>query len=209
VEDSNNWEEREEMVNNTAGAHLGAIDGNYSGEITKETSDGDHVTISYLNGKKHGITKFISSRGIVQSEISYEDDVIHGDVRQYYPNGELMVVMTYVNGVQTGRFISYHTNGMKQVEANYDNGELHGSFRTFDEFGDVIVEMMYARGQRNGESLLYYPKVQGGGVCESSIFRDGLLEGDKMTFSPSGKVMSVTRYKAGKAQAYPQYFNQS
>ncbi|MDR1365306.1 MAG: toxin-antitoxin system YwqK family antitoxin [Holosporales bacterium] len=184
------------------------MDEKFSGEVTQKTPDGS-VTVTFFSGKKHGPTRFVSDRGVVTSEIQYENDVIHGKVRQFYKSGKLMSEITYVNGAQSGTFVSFSENGMKQMESSYSGGELSGQFIAFDEFGDIAAERSYANGVMNGKSSLYYSKTRGGHIYELSFYENGLLEGDKVTFYATGEVMSITKYKAGKAQTYPQNFDRS
>ena len=40
------------------------------------------------------------------------------------------------------------------------------------------------------------------GIYELSFYVDDLLSGDKVTFYPTGEVLSVTPYNKGKAQQY-------
>ncbi|MDR2458609.1 MAG: toxin-antitoxin system YwqK family antitoxin [Holosporales bacterium] len=184
------------------------MEGGYTGELTQEASGGK-VTIAFVNGRKHGTTRFVADNGNVVSEIQYVNDLIHGEVRQFYASGKPMSIMTYVNGSQSGPFISFSENGMKQIESNYEDGKLHGTSTTFDEFGDVAAESTYVHGAKSGRSSLYYPKSRGGYIYELSFYKDGLLEEDRVVFYPTGEVMSVTKYKAGKAQTYPQNFDKA
>jgi antitoxin component YwqK of YwqJK toxin-antitoxin module len=170
-------------------------------ELVQEVDNG-RVFISLRDGKKHGITKFVTNEDVVLSEIPYEDDEMHGQLRQYYPSGRIQVTITYRNGKQTGEFASFLENGMMQVRSNYVDGKLHGKFTVYNEFGDISSECVYDDGQRHGKYVTYYPKVQGGGICELSFYEQGLLDGDRVTFYNSGEVMSVTPYKRGRPQAY-------
>ena len=177
------------------------LDENLSGEFIEDTGDG-RIVVNFLNGKKEGLTRYISASGIVLSEIEFKNDVIDGAVKQFYPSGELLTVMTYVDGKLNGPFTSFYTNGMKQMITNYQNGVMHGKFETFDEFGDIVTECIYDSGKKQGKNVVYYPKSQGGGVYELSFYVDDLLSGDKVTFYPTGEVLSVTPYNKGKAQQY-------
>lgn len=181
---------------------------NFSGEVVQEIDNGK-VVMNFLNGKKEGVTKFISSTGIVLSEINYGGDEINGDVKQYYPSGNILSIMEYSNGKPHGSFSSFFENGMKQVSSQYQMGEIHGNFKAFDEFGDPLIECVYLKGQKHGKNLLYYPKSQGGGIYELSFFENGLLNGDKVTFYQTGEVMSVTPYCAGKAQVYTKNYSKA
>ena len=137
------------------------ISDNFSGEFIQDVAGGK-VVIHFVDGKKEGLTTFVSSDNIVLSEISYKDDLIHGKVKQYYPNGSILSISEYENGKQNGPFVSYSENGMEQIRSEYKDNLQDGHFTAFDEFGDVVLECDYIDGLKTGKNLLYYPKSQGG-----------------------------------------------
>ena len=184
------------------------MENDFSGELI-QTTDAGKVVVKFLNGQKDGITRFISSDGVILSEVQYKKDMICGNVKQYYQNGKILSIVEYKYGVPHGTLTSFFENGMKQVVAQYQNGKIDGVFKAFDEFGDIVNECAYYDGQKHGKNLLYYPKFQGGGVYESSNYKDGCLDGDKITFYQTGEIMSVIPYKNGKAQAYPKYYKKT
>ncbi|MDR1475879.1 MAG: hypothetical protein LBI20_00980 [Holosporales bacterium] len=173
-----------------------------NGEFKYDTESG-WVAIQYVEGLKHGVTRFFDkSSGLVLSEITYFNDVIDGEVKQYYPNGAILSIITYKTGIQNGPFISYYENGMKQLESYYVNGKQDGVVITYDEFGDKITESPYHNGVKHGKNIVYYPKIYGGGIFELSYYESGNLRGDKVTFYDTGEVMTITPYICGKAQQY-------
>ncbi len=184
------------------------INDNFTGEFVQEVTNGK-VIIHFVNGQKHGKTTFVSPENIILSEINYENDLINGEVKQYYPTGKILSIIEYKNGKQDGKFTTYFENGIKQIQSEYKNGLQHGHFKAFDEFGDVVLECEYIHGLKSGKNLLYYPKSQGGGIYELSFFENGLLSGDKVTFYPSGEVMSITPYIEGKAQGYTKTYDKT
>jgi antitoxin component YwqK of YwqJK toxin-antitoxin module len=165
--------------------------------------------LTLLNGKKEGITNFFSKDGTLLSAITYKNDEITGNVTQYYPNGSKHSVMEYSSGVPDGRFTSFFENGIEQVVSGYKDGKMNGKFRVFDEFGDISMECVYQNGQKHGKNLVYYQKSQGGEVYELSFFENGLLEGEKISFYPTGEMMSVVLYVNGRAQTYPKNYSKS
>ncbi|MDR0942170.1 MAG: toxin-antitoxin system YwqK family antitoxin [Holosporales bacterium] len=177
------------------------MEDDFSGELVQKVDDG-RIIINFLNGKKHGLTKFVSNENVTLSEIPYQNDKIHGELKQYYKSGKILSIFTYENGRQNGLFVSFSENGMKQMQANYQNGKLHGEFTAFDEFGDIVRKSVYVDGLKHGECFLYYSKSQGGGIYEVSKYENNLLEGDKTIFYNTGEIMSIIPYKSGKAQAY-------
>ncbi|MDR2666778.1 MAG: hypothetical protein LBB34_01505 [Holosporales bacterium] len=181
---------------------------NFSGKLIKDTDDGK-IIINLQHGRKEGVTSFVSRDEIVLSEIPYKGDVICGSVKQYYPNGKIFSIVEYKHGIQHGIMTSFFENGMEQVVAQYQNGKMDGPFKAFDEFGDIVNECTYCNGQKHGKNLLYYAKSQGGGVYEVSIYKEGCLNGDKVSFYPAGEIMSVTPYIEGRAQSYTVHYTKT
>jgi antitoxin component YwqK of YwqJK toxin-antitoxin module len=180
----------------------------FSGELTQELETG-RVVIQYVSGKKHGPTKFFDHNGLVLSEITYKNDQIDGEVKQYGQSGSIISSIMYREGIQHGPFISFYENGMKQMESFYSEGKIDGASVIFDEFGDVISKTQYHAGLKHGKSVVYYPKSQGGGIFELSYYENGKLTGNMCRYYGTGEIMSVTPYTEGKAQAYPKNFSKT
>jgi antitoxin component YwqK of YwqJK toxin-antitoxin module len=184
------------------------INGNFTGKHIEETDSGK-IYISFIDGKKSGITKFVNKDGVILSEIEYKNDIIDGHVKQYYISGNIMAIISYKNGTQDGKFTTFYENGLIQFEANYVKGEFDGTFVTYDEFGDKISELSYKNGKKHGKSVTYYPKSNGGGPSEISTYENGLLHGDRISLYPTGEFLSVTPYIEGKAQEYTKTYNKN
>jgi antitoxin component YwqK of YwqJK toxin-antitoxin module len=56
----------------------------FTGELVQPVENG-HVVISYKLGKKDGITRFVDKTEAILSEINYKEDVIDGEIRNFYP----------------------------------------------------------------------------------------------------------------------------
>ncbi|MDR3031234.1 MAG: hypothetical protein LBU35_02505 [Holosporales bacterium] len=181
----------------------------FSGEIKQCVDDGE-VIVNFVDGKKQGLTRFINNNGIILSEVPYENNEIHGKLKQYYQSGSLLAIIEYEQGIPSGKFVSFYENGMKRLETYYRNGEFDGEFITFDEYGDKTSESLYRNGLKFGKSVSYYPKSQGGGMFEISNYNEkGLLTGDCVLLYPTGEIMAVTPYLNGKAQAYTKNYTKS
>ena len=179
---------------------------NFTGELIQEIEDGKLI-INYKLGKKNGPTRVVNKKGILVSETNYKDDEIHGPLKLYHNNGSPLSIINYEFGLQNGESLSFFENGVKQTESSYKYGKLDGKFIIYDEFGDKIGECFYVNGDKNGKNFVYYPKAQGGGVFELSVYEKGSLTGNKISFYPSGEVMSITPYTNGKAQTYPKNYD--
>jgi antitoxin component YwqK of YwqJK toxin-antitoxin module len=180
----------------------------FTGEIVHDLEDGK-VIVPYVSGKKNGRSKLVDGDGHVLAIIEYKEDLVDGEVKNFYRSGGVISIAHFKEGAQNGSFASFYENGMRQIESSYKAGQLEGTFIVYDEFGDKLVECVYRNGLKHGRNTVYYPKSQGGGICESSSFIDGLLEGDKVMFYDTGNILSITPYSRGRAQSYPRNFLKS
>lgn len=71
--------------------------------------------ISYINGKRAGLSVWYSEEGMIIKEFNYVDDVLHGNSKYYDNQGQLL------------------------VEGHYKNGKKHGVWRYFEN-GKLIEE---------------------------------------------------------------------
>src|SRR3546814_12632167 len=76
-----------------------------------------------------------NKQAILVAEGSYQHDLKHGNWKQYYETGELLIEETYDQGVLHGRYASYHMNGKLLSEGEYHHGKREGFFNIFDDKG--------------------------------------------------------------------------
>ena len=63
--------------------------------------------------------------------------------KSYYPDGSLCSEGTYKQGKQYGKSVSYFQNGQKQFEGLYEEGNPAGKWIFWDETGKVKKETVY------------------------------------------------------------------
>jgi uncharacterized protein len=123
----------------------------------------------YVAQKKDSTWRFYSEvDGALISEDDYQDDLLHGKVRNYYPetgilaelmhynegqregvwekyfpDGSLMTKGTYRNDLLNGKLIIFHPSGKVQISGSYENGVRTGTWFTYDQDGKLIEEETY------------------------------------------------------------------
>lgn len=87
---------------------------------------------------------FDSQKTMISSEKTFyksgRKQILHGDYREYYRNGQLMTERTYFNGELTGKWIEYYESGQILFESNYSNGECFGKYSKYYENGTLMLE---------------------------------------------------------------------
>lgn len=171
----------------------------------QEKINGKVLTLSTVDGIKNGLARLETS-GKIEFECFYVNDLLDGRFIRYYSSGNVLSIVNYEKGILQGGFVSFYESGVKQVTGTYKSGVYNGLLKTYDEFGDIIKVEPYVDGKLSGKVVSYYSRCvsskSSSGVMEIAFFENGLLHGNKMTFSPDGKVMSVTPYYHGRPLRY-------
>jgi len=81
---------------------------------------------------------------VISSEKSFyksgRKQILHGDFKEYYRNGQLMTKKTYDNGVLTGAWIEYYESGQVLLESKYLKGKCNGDYKKYYENGAMMIE---------------------------------------------------------------------
>jgi hypothetical protein len=85
-----------------------------------------------------------SKKTVIFSEKSFyksgRKQILHGDFKEYYRNGQLMAIRTYDNGLLTGKWIKYYESGQVLFESNYKNGLCYRDYKKYYENGALMIE---------------------------------------------------------------------
>jgi hypothetical protein len=102
----------------------------------------------------------------------YQDGLLHGTVKVYYPNGDLQEDLVYENGakklstmyykggqkkhhvafnakgVAEGPYVRWHPTGKLETEGTFDENEkFHGDHKVYDESGTLAAHYTMERGR--------------------------------------------------------------
>lgn len=96
---------------------------------------------------QNGIVRSYYSKGIIQSEISYIDEILDGTSFRYYQNGNLMEEKNYEKGKQKGWVREYYENGLVKTEYYIDDGIIDGIYKSFYHSGSLKELRNYSFGK--------------------------------------------------------------
>lgn len=86
---------------------------------------------------------------------SNNPNCINGDLKKYFPNGQLEFLIKYKNNKPIDQiFIGYYPNGSKKYQGTYKNGKLNGDFLVYDTSGHIISKLIYIN-DKQIEKILY------------------------------------------------------
>lgn len=130
----------------------------------------------------------------------------HGVWKKYYDNGNIRYTGTFQNGKEVGEFRFYSENNSKfpTIVRQFDSDGLSKVF-FYSENG--VPE---SKGSMNGKlrvgKWIYFDK-NGKTVLSEENYKDGVLDGELITFYPDGKPTEVYPYKNGKIDGMMRRFS--
>lgn len=72
---------------------------------------------------------------------------LHGDVTEYYPNGQVKSEAWFSNNLPSERWTSYSSSGLITQQGYYHLGYKHGAWKYFDEQGELLRMTEYKQGK--------------------------------------------------------------
>jgi len=125
--------------------------------------------------KKNGTWKLYLEDGTLSAEENYENGMLDGNCRYYFPSGKLGQAVAFKNGIREGPFTEYYEDGSVKSSGSYHLDELDGPYQAFFPGG------------RQAETKGQY--------------RKGMKDGLWMFFLSSGRVEMTVKYQLGKELA--------
>jgi antitoxin component YwqK of YwqJK toxin-antitoxin module len=74
----------------------------------------------YLNGLRQGTVRRFNQKGILETEVDYNDDKICGKVKTYFEDGSLESVESYTDGLRNNDLVVYSRRGETVFSHNFD-----------------------------------------------------------------------------------------
>ena len=168
----------------------------FSGYLLKNYENGQlQGKLSYVDGKKDGISLTYYEDGQLQVKMSYVDGKQDGIALVYYENGQLQLKASSVDGKQDGIMLVYYEDGQLQVKMSYVDGKQDGINLTYYEDGQLQGKVSYVDGKLDGIALVYYEDGQLKGKIS---YLDGKLDGISFSYYENGQLKEEGSYVDGK-----------
>lgn len=104
----------------------------------------------------HGKVIWYHPNGKVMQTVHYKNNVPHGLRKNYYMSGPLKSEYSYVNGKIDGAYVAYHENAQLSESGNYKIGERIGDWKEHYKSGKLKAEGKYANGKKSETWQVYY-----------------------------------------------------
>ena len=191
-----------------------------NGKIIKSTlinSMKDNASFSILtdinyNSNSHEIVTDEFPNGLLKQYFTFnKDELLDGESRQYYEEGDIKSISPFKNNVADGTFISYYQNGNIKEKHTYKNGNEEGEGLFYYENAKLEEKYFMKNGKLDGEATVYF---EDGKIRNKSIFKDGVkLEEEtykddeirKSTFK-NGEIVQQDIYSKNKKLKAKKFF---
>lgn len=112
------------------------------------------------NDKFHGLFKAYSKDRRTKKELNYLDGKLNG-LSKIYVDGRLIMKSNYKDNILHGELIQYYSNGIIKERHQYNNGELISAV-IYDQLGKAISEWKFIDGQLKlvNQNLPPQPQIQ-------------------------------------------------
>lgn len=129
----------------------------------------EEIIYDHTSPGKYVKRNYNDTSGKLTREEHYENDILNGKVRDYYPNGQVEYEEFYINGEVHGTSRQFYPSGVKWVEVEYRNGKVWniigsylengkpmypgtlingtGVFHIYNKYGEVQESYMYMKGE--------------------------------------------------------------
>ena len=148
------------------------------------------------SGKKQGYWEAVDRNGKLVYSGYFKDDKPFGEMKRYYPTGEVRVVMRYGNTGEESRADFFWQNGDIAAKGNYIDTKRDSVWVYYSYYTKAIsYRVEYVNGLRNGKSQSFYP---GGSVVEEIQWINDKKNGVWRQYFDGGQLKLAGNYKDNK-----------
>lgn len=116
------------------------------------------------------LVKEYNDKGILKSEIGYDEGLEYGCAKHYLDTGELYYSEYYYYGKKEFQETEYYKNGKIKIEEEYTDGLRHGWSKTYSEGGELLLKDLY------DEDILVERHILKTGIVKLFDYTDELKE---------------------------------
>lgn len=146
--------------------------------------------VEMLKGKFHGIGMTWNEEGQLMGQEKFKDDKRNG-LSRYYSHGVLESIVTYENDVNHGLAETYDEDGRLESTGLYKEGKMHGLWKFYED-GVLYMEGSYHEGVQRGVWVKRHPNGTVRTIVR--VDDDGKREGPVKKWHPNGKVHVEGQY---------------
>jgi antitoxin component YwqK of YwqJK toxin-antitoxin module len=193
-----------------------------SAVVSRYSNGAAMETISFPDSKNITSYKRISffKNGNIDSITTYNKGVQQGKFEWYYENGVKKMEYTMQRGLKNGLLRTWYDNGKPKSEGTFTNGVEDGLWKLWTENNGFFVKTI-RQGKQDSRKVEYLTNERGvmqiilsknaadkeegvwrlydinSNLLQTTIFNNGVLNGDFMEYHPNGKIKAEGRLANG------------
>ncbi len=181
------------------------VNGKEDGQDTTLYMSGcPQVIRSFVQGAEHGTWYYYyDSTEYLAWEMNYIMGEKHGKQIYFAKNGDTTLWENYQNGLLHGIKRDYYPDSKIYKEISYSNGVFDGPFKVYNGYGDIIQDLNYSMGKKDKESKYYYDD---GTLMRTENWNKGVKEGEFKIFFYDGSIQQSENYKKGRKEGWFEHF---
>ncbi|HUD01517.1 MAG TPA: toxin-antitoxin system YwqK family antitoxin, partial [Rhabdochlamydiaceae bacterium] len=147
-----------------------------------------------------GVEISLDERNNVEKVANYADGVLDGEMRLFYPTGQVKATCQFKKGKRHGAALVYHLEGGKAEEAQYEEDKIVGDFVKYYAKGGKAALVSYAAGMPHGKGTEWY---ENGALKALRHYENGVLDSDGknpavVIYSEDHAMIEVQDYRRGE-----------
>jgi antitoxin component YwqK of YwqJK toxin-antitoxin module len=156
-------------------------------------------------GRKQGYWEAVDSKGALVYSGYFKNDKPDGEMKRYFPTGEVRVVMNYKSNGTKASAQFYRQNGSTAAQGNYVDGKRDSVWIYYGSHTQKLSQRVeYSAGKRHGSEQSFYPN---GNTAEETIWHNDLKNGTWKQYFENGQLKSACTYVNGKLEGrYTSHF---
>ena len=141
--------------------------------------------MSFHNGKKDGLVKFWTASGAHDFESAWREGLLTGKSTYWYSGGKSKrLEADSLAGQLNGLLKEWHPNGQLIVQSEYKKNARHGFFQEWYPSGKKSVEARYNDNNLQGPYVEWH---ENGAVKKKALYRAGAVAEAEENFAPDGR----------------------
>jgi len=157
------------------------------------------------SGRKQGYWEATDSKGRLVYAGYFEDDKPVGEMKRYYPTGEVRVILNYDRQTPKVRARFFRQNGEPAAQGNYTGTQRDSVWLYYSNITQTVSHRVeYDAGKHHGKEQSFYPD---GNLAEEILWKDGLKNGVWTQYFSNGQQKTAAAYLNDKLEgAYKVFY---
>jgi len=155
-------------------------------------------------GLKQGYWEAVDTRGMPVYRGYFKDDKPIGEMRRFFPTGELRLILNYDNIGNFARVRFFFPSGTVAAQGNYIDNKRDSIWVFYNQSQIISSRVEYKEGKRNGLEQKFY---NDGTLAEETNWKDEVKDGEWKQYFTNGQLKFTTTYVNGKIEGtYKSYY---